>query len=81
MKCYNTRIISKNKNIPKATNLCNCGIKSESPLEINCLRYNVVYDASENCKKKETVYVGITGGSFETRYNNHLTTSFQNDTP
>ena len=61
--------------------LCNCRKKDECPLNGKCLTDKVVYRAAVklNDEPKIEDYVGITGNSFKTRYNQHKSSFKQNN--
>ena len=73
-------ISSHNKALLKSTNnadpeparTCNCNNQTTCPLEGNCLASSLVYQATVTVQgKKEETYIGLTAGTFKTRYNNH----------
>ena len=54
---------------------CNCRKSAACPLEGNCLANSVIYQATISCNSKNTQhfrYIGLTEGTFKTRYNGHL---------
>ena len=59
--------------MPVSEKLCNCRKKDQCPLDGKCLTDEVVYRAAvkQNDEQKIEGYVGITGNSFKTRYNQH----------
>ena len=77
---HNKTILDKQiKASENPTKECNCCYKESCPLQGKCLTESVVYQATVTRKdnqQKET-YVGLTEGTFKTRYNNH-TSSFGN---
>ena len=63
-----------------ATQECNCRSKKTCPLSGKCRSEGIVYQATvtkEDNREEEKTYVGITEGTFKTRYHNH-TSSFRN---
>ena len=54
---------------------CNCR-KQVCPLEGQCLNRNVIYQATVNSIRGEETYIGLTGDTFKSRFNNH-TSSFR----
>ena len=78
---HNKTILDKQIKAPEnPTKECNCRYKESCPLQGKCLTESVVYQATVTRKdnqQKET-YVGLTEGTFKTRYNNH-TSSFRNE--
>ena len=81
---HNKHILSKEtqtQSNPPDSLSCNCRHKESCPLAGKCLTDRVVYQATvkrEDNSKVET-YIGITEGTFKSRYNNH-TSSFRNPT-
>ena len=77
-----TRNASTKKDLPQTnTRTCNCRVKTDCPLDGNCLTKSVVYQATvteTNTEKTET-YVGLCETEFKTRYYNHKT-SFKHET-
>ena len=66
----------RNTNKPEAsTRTCNCrgakDNKSVCPLNGNCLKTNIIYQAEVKSNGEERIYVGSTGNSFKTRYALH----------
>ena len=54
-------------------NQCNCVDKSSCcPMNGDCMRASVVYMADITSDNTTVSYIGMTGGPFKTRYNNHL---------
>ena len=63
-----------------ATQECNCRSKETCPLSGKCRSEGIVYQATvtkEDNREEEKTYVGITEGTFKTRYHNHAS-SFRN---
>ena len=60
----------KNHKIPIDTLNCNCN-KKECPLPCECLTSAIVYQAEVKTSEETTTYIGITGGTFKQRLNNH----------
>jgi hypothetical protein len=81
-------IDSHNHTLLKTTNqelttdkTCNCRVKTDCPLNGNCLTDNVVYQATVTRLDNETTetYVGISATDFKTRYRNHKTSLTHRD--
>ena len=53
------------------TTLCNCRSANTCPLDGKCLTSNIVYKADNNTQTCTTFYIGLTEGTFKSRYNNH----------
>ena len=64
---------------PEKQKSCNCRSSNPCPLENECLKQNVIYQATvtENDTNKTEKYVGLTECTFKTRYNLHKS-SFKN---
>ena len=56
-----------------ATRNCNCRKPADCPMNGNCLKQSVVYQAtvSTNDGRPDQTYVGLTENSFKTRFTNH----------
>ena len=52
--------------------MCNCRKPEECPLNGNCLQSTVVYEANINTKDIKYNYIGLTEGTFKTRYSSHV---------
>ena len=80
---HNKSVLNKTKETADHTppeNECNCRIRNNCPLKGKCQTKGIVYQATvtnEDNNTKET-YVGLTEGTFKTRYRNH-TSSFRNE--
>ena len=48
---------------------CNCRVKSNCPLQENCLARNIVYQATVQSEGNTETYVGLTATTFKSRYN------------
>ena len=70
---HNNRIISKSKDSETADtkNLCNCRRKEDCPLSGKCLTRSIVYAANITTNTSTKTYIGMTGGEFKSRFNNH----------
>ena len=55
---------------------CNCR-KQVCPLGGQSLTNNVIYQATVNSTRGKETYIGLTGNTFKSRFNNH-TASFRN---
>ena len=69
---HNKSILHK-KIVPPKT--CNCRKPAECPMEGNCLKESVIYQATVTTEDNNPpqTYVGLTENSFKTRYANHKT--------
>ena len=78
------KISAHNKAKPNATataafeqlKTCNCR-KQVCPQGGQCLTNNVIYQATVNSTRGEETYIGLTGDTFKSRFNNHMA-SFRN---
>ena len=70
--------ISKQSSNNTPTNLCNCRVKANCPLRGECLATAVVYKAQVTSGAEIKSYIGISGGPFKQRFNNH-TKSFKHE--
>ena len=81
IRSHNTVVLNKAYNCESTTpKQCNCRKKENCPPSGKCLTASVVYQATvtrEDCKPNE-IYVGLTEGTFKSRYLNHAST-FGND--
>ena len=71
---HNRRVLKDQNPSQIPSKSCNCRIKSECPLNGNCLVRSVVYKAqitSDNGKVVKN-HIGMTAGPFKLRYSNHL---------
>jgi hypothetical protein len=50
---------------------CNCRAKGSCPLRGKCLTESIVYKATVKSGETSKFYVGLSGGKFKDRYNNH----------
>ena len=53
---------------------CNCRRKDNCPVNGQCQKTNVIYQAVVKCDGTSESYVGLTSNSFKTRYNKHKNT-------
>ena len=69
---HNKSILHK-KIVPPKT--CNCRKPAECPMDGNCLKESVIYQATVTTEDNNPpqTYVGLTENSFKTRYSNHKT--------
>lgn len=74
---HNKKILD-NTEITHNENLCNCRNKRECPLKGSCLIKSIVYSAEIKTTNTTKTYIGMTGGTFKIRYNNHKK-SFKNE--
>lgn len=78
IQAHNSQVMKKSN--PKPTEReCNCINKTNCPLRGKCLTSAIVYKATVTVESddKTYVYIGLTGGQFKFRFNNH-TSSFKN---
>ena len=71
---HNNKLLSLHQDQENAQRkLCNCRDKNACPLNGECLRECVVYQATvtETDTQEENTYIGLTENSFKTRYNLH----------
>ena len=53
--------------------LCNCLVKEECPMEGQCLKKEIIYQATVKSEGNETQnYIGLTANTFKKRYSGHL---------
>ena len=71
IKSHNSRVIQNNNRTSTAQKSCNCRKKDACPLRGNCLVKSVVYKATVSTIDSSQTYIGISGGEFKTRFNNH----------
>ena len=74
IKGHNCKIL---KDPPIVQRTCNCRNKINCPLNGNCLKSCIVYQAEVVCENQSRVYYGSCHGSFKERFNNHKK-SFKN---
>ena len=71
MKSHNSAILKKHT-LKKPAKTCNCRNKVTCPLRGKCLANGVVYKATVSSHGTESKsYIGLSGGDFKSRYNNH----------
>ena len=71
IKSHNAKILGK-VDASSSDKQCNCRKKDLCPLGGACLTNNVVYKATVTTAPGDArVYIGMTGHSFKTRFNNH----------
>ena len=76
---HNSQLLAKMDSTAPPTRECNCRNKTSCPLSGKCLSTAIVYRAEVNCDNDTFSYIGLTGGTFKMRYNNH-TKSFRHKT-
>ena len=76
VKSHNKAILKKAEDEEKQSERqCNCRIPENCPVGNTCLKSGVVYEALiKHSNGVEQKYVGMTGGSFKTRFNGHMAT-------
>ncbi len=50
---------------------CNCRDNTNCPLDGKCLESSLVYEATLTTEQDSSKYIGLTEGTFKTRYNGH----------
>ena len=69
---YNRSILSS----PKTNYGCNCGDKTNSSLQNQCLTPNIFSqaqaDVSNNMENEKRIYLGVSETPFKERYSNHV---------
>ena len=55
----------------QTTKMCNCRKKDECPLKGECLKKEIVYQATVTTRENSETYVGLTATEFKTRWRNH----------
>ena len=71
----NKRILQQNENSAEYPKTCNCRSKSEPcPLNGQCLTSSVIYEATLKTDNMAHTYIGLTEGTFKTRFNGHKQT-------
>ena len=81
ISAHNKAILTRvSSNHETSNSNCNCRQKSACPLKGRCLTSSIVYQATvkDLDRNAEETYVGLTEGTFKTRYLNH-TSSFRNE--
>ena len=71
---HNNKIITNYNKSPEIKQKeCNCRNKNDCPLQGKCLTDSIVYQATvtQTSTNKQETYVGLTEGTFKTRYNQH----------
>ena len=69
---------ANNKTTEEEKRTCNCRKPKECPLEGQCLKSAVVYQATVNTEATRYDYIGLTEETFKKRYNSHVT-SFRHE--
>ena len=69
---HNKKLLdSKPEQAQTTQKTCNCKIKSSCPQNRNCLKRSVIYKAEISDNNNKATYIGLTAGTFKTRYNLH----------
>ena len=55
----------------QTTKMCNCRKKDECPLKGECLKKEIVYQATVTTRENSETYVGLAATEFKTRWRNH----------
>ena len=72
LKSHNKELLHQHQNSEtKVIGQCNCRSKNSCPLNGKCLTESLVYSAKIETPSENFTYIGMTEGSFKTRYNNH----------
>lgn len=58
--------------------LCNCRQKDQCPMQGECRKAGIIYQATVETVTDKQTYIGLTENDFKTRYNNH-TASFRHE--
>ena len=66
---HNNKILNEDNNSNEETKPCNCQVKALCPVKGDCQKEQVVYKA--RIKESNVFYIGMTGGDFKHRYNQH----------
>ena len=78
IKSHNSKLLMADKELDQNTK-CNCRGNKVCPLNGQCLAKAVVYKTTVTAENKpEKIYIGISGGAFKERFNNH-TASFKHE--
>ena len=72
IESHNSKVIQKNKTDKTKNKECNCRVKSNCPLNGKCLSEGIIYKAIVSVGNNTSTYVGLAGGSFKSRYYNHI---------
>ena len=75
INAHNRRISDRESQNSNQTPNCD---KRECPLQGECLTSAIVYQAEVKTSEETKSYIGITGGTFKRRFNNH-NKSFENE--
>lgn len=70
IQSHNTRTIHKETK-PVQDFGCNCRTKESCPLDGKCLTPAAIYKAEATSTDNTLTYIGMSGGPFKERYNNH----------
>lgn len=69
---HNRRILEEKKYVDLQNVNCNCrGTTISCPLDGNCLKKSIIYKADVRSNGNEASYIGLSSGSFKTRFANH----------
>ena len=66
----NKQKLSKDTRDTNGERICNCR-RAPCPLEGECLKKNVIYQAEVTTENSKETYVGLTSTEFKTRFSNH----------
>lgn len=70
LQSHNKNILNK-KDVDHNNKRCNCRDKTSCPLKGECLVSSVVYEATVATTKENYRYIGLTEGTFKSRYGGH----------
>ncbi len=76
IKSHNSKITRTAE--PTTELKCNCRRKEECPLNGRCQHKALIYEATITSGDVKKTYIGLSGGNFKERFNNH-TKSFKNE--
>jgi len=72
INAHNNAILKPKPKNNSQDRTCNCRIKAQCPLNNNCLKSSLIYQATVTTDNgHKSTYVGLTENSFKTRYTNH----------
>ena len=74
IKSHNKQLLQKHQDKEEtAPRICNCRSKDKCPLDGRCLTDSLIYMASLSTSNEKYSYVGMSEGTFKTRFNAHKT--------
>ena len=74
ISAQNRKILGNGSVEQEGSGGCNCRKNTECSLGMECLTESLIYRATVNPNDPETIetYVGLCGGTFKSRYNQHM---------